>query len=54
MYITPSETYDDSAPELGLYALGGSADEIYFGDFAYYIQTAGGGSAGFINALVLD
>ena len=53
MYITPSDTYDYE-PELGLHALGDSADEVYFDDFAYYIQTASGGSSGFINAVVLD
>ena len=53
LYITPSDTYDYE-PELGLRALGDSADEVYFDDFAYYIQTASGGSAGFIDVVVLD
>ena len=53
-YITPSVTYDYE-PELGLHALGSDADETYFDDFAYYIQTASGSSSsGFINAVVLD
>jgi hypothetical protein len=56
-YITPSETYDYE-PELGLNALGNDADETYFDDFAYYIQTGGSSSgflsSGFINAVVLD
>jgi len=53
LYITPSDTYDYE-PELGLHALGYSASDVYFDDFAYYIQTASGGSSGFIDVVVVD
>lgn len=55
LYVTASspETYNtDDHPELGLHAFGDTAIDVYFDDFAFYIETGASGSAGFINTVV--